>query len=102
VRFGYIICGLAPDAAHVVLAADDPPPSIKTTDWSHFPAIKRPELLIEGTGTYFLVRIPGDAKGLWRALEEMMDVSSVYREDYGGLENHRLANGGGEGAHGCH
>ena len=90
-RFGYIICALAKDAAHVVLASDDPPPpSTETTDWSLFPGIKRPKLLIEGTGTYFLLRIPGDAKGLFRALEEMMDVAGTYRDGYAGLENHRL------------
>src|SRR5436190_746211 len=70
-RFGYIVCGLAHDAAHVVLAAKDPPPSIPSTDWSQFPAMPQPNLLIEGTGTYFLLRIPGDAKGLWTALEEI-------------------------------
>ena len=63
-RNGYIICGLAPDAAHIVLAADGlPPASIATTDWSQFPMIKEPELLIDGT--YFLLRIPGNAAGLY-------------------------------------
>ena len=89
-RFGYIICGLAHDAAHVVLAATEPPPPIKTTDWSQFPAMPQPNLLIEGTGTYFLLRIPGNAKGLWTVLEEMMGVAGVYREGYAGQENHRL------------
>jgi len=59
-RFGFIICALAHDAAHIVRAAKDPPPSIETTDWSQFPAMPQPNLLIEGTGTYFLLRIPGD------------------------------------------
>ena len=89
-RYGYIICGLAHDAAHVVLAATEPPPPIKTTDWSQFPAMPQPNLLIEGTGTYFLLRIPGNAKGLWTALEAMMDVAGVHRDGYAGLENHRL------------
>ena len=89
-RYGYILCGLAADAAHVVLAANDPPPSIPTSDWSQFPVSKQPKLLIEGTGTYFLLRVPGDAKGLYRALEELMDVAGVHREGYAGLENHRL------------
>jgi hypothetical protein len=88
-RYGYIICALAHDAAHVVLASNDPPAFIETTDWSQFPAIKRPRLLIEGTGTYFLLRVPGSAKGLYRALEEMMDVAGVHRDGYVGLENHR-------------
>ena len=41
--------------------------------------------------TYFLLRIPGDSKGLYRVLEQMMDVAGVYREscDYTGLKNHR-------------
>ena len=89
-RYGYIIWGLAHDAAHVVLAAKDPPPSIKATDWSRFPAMPQPNLLIEGTGTYFLLRVPGDAKGLWTALEQIMDVAGVHREGYAGQENHRL------------
>ena len=88
-RNGYIICGLAYDAAHVVLATDGlPPASIGTTDWSLFPMIREPQLLMDGT--YFLLRIPGDAKGLWRVLEEIMDVADVYREGYAGLENHRF------------
>ena len=89
-RYGYIICALAHDAGHIVLAAKDPPPSIKTTDWSQFPVMPQPNLLIEGTGTYFLLRIPGDAKGLWTSLEAMMDVAGVHRGGYAGLENHRL------------
>ena len=90
-RNGYIICGLARDAAHIVLGAKGlPPVSIKTTDWSLFPGIKRPKLLIEGTGTYFLLRVPGDARGLWRSLEEMLDIAGVHRDGYAGLENHRL------------
>ncbi len=90
-RYGYIICGLAHDAAHIVLATDDPPPaSVETADWSQFPKIREPKLLIEGTGTYFLLRIPGHAKGLYRALEEMMDLAGVHREGYWGLDNHRL------------
>jgi hypothetical protein len=89
VRHGYIICGLAYDAAHVVLASDGlPPASIATTDWSVFPGIEDPQLVIDGS--CFLLRIPGDAKGLYRALEEMMDVASVHRDGYAGLENHRL------------
>src|SRR6185369_12414777 len=38
----------------------------------------------------FVVGIPGDAKGLWTALEEMMDVAGVHRDGYPGLENHKL------------
>ena len=89
-RYGYIICALANDAAHIVLAAKDPPPSVKEADWSQFPAMPQPNLLIEGTGTYFLLRIPGDAGGLWTVLEAMMDVAGVHRDGYAGLENHRL------------
>ena len=29
-RYGHILCALANDAAHVVLAANEPPPSIKS------------------------------------------------------------------------
>ena len=88
-RNGYIICGLAHDAAHIVLAEEGlPPTSIHTTDWSVFPGIEDPQLVVDGS--CFLVRAPGDAKGLYRALEEMMDVAGVHRDGYAGLENHRL------------
>jgi hypothetical protein len=88
-RNGYIICGLAYDAAHIVLAADGlPPQSTETTDWSQFPMIREPRLLLHGT--YFLLRIPGSAAGLYIAVERIMDVASVYREGYSGLDNHRL------------
>jgi hypothetical protein len=75
-----------------LLRARRPSPEgyVETTDCSQFPKIREPTLLIEGTGTYFLLRVPGDAKGLYRALEEMMDVAAVYREGYWGLDNHRL------------
>jgi hypothetical protein len=88
-RNGYILCGLAPDAAHLLLAADGLPPAyVVTTDWSTFPAIERPRLLLEGC--YFLLRVPGNATGLFVALEGMMDVALVHRDGYAGLENHRL------------
>ena len=87
-RNGYISCGLAFDAAHIVLAADGlPPASIETSDWSVFPEMERPQLV--NYGSHFLLRIPGNAKGLYRALEDMMDVAGVHREGYAGLENHR-------------
>lgn len=86
---GYIICALAYDAGHVVLAAEGlPPVSIGTTDWSQFPRIREQQLLTDTF--YFLLRIPGNARGLYRALEGIMDVAGVYREGYDGLENHRL------------
>ena len=48
-RYGYIICGLAFDAAHIVLAANGPPPtSIQTTDWSMIPSSKNPGLVNDG------------------------------------------------------
>ena len=88
-RNGYIICGLAYDAAHVVLATDGlPPASIGTTDWSLFPMIREPQLLMDGT--YFLLRIPGSADGLFRAVEQIMDVAGVYREGCDGSQNRRL------------
>jgi hypothetical protein len=88
-RNGHLICGLAFDAAYLVLATDGLPGAwIKTTDWSQFPITKEPMLLVGGT--YFLLRIPGDARGLYRALEEMMDVASVHRDGFVGLTNHRL------------
>jgi hypothetical protein len=88
-RNGYVICGLAYEVGYVQIAADGlPPSSVKTTDWSQFPRIKKPKLLDDGT--YFLLRIPGDAKGLWRAIEEIMDVAGVYREGDSGLANPRL------------
>jgi hypothetical protein len=89
-RNGYILCELDFDSAHVVLVAEGlPPRTIETTDWSRFPVIKKPRLLIDGTGAYFLLRIPGSAKGLYRALEELMVVAGVHRDGYAGLENHR-------------
>ena len=89
-RNGYIICALSYNEAHLVAAAEElPPASIATTDWSYFPQIKKFKPM-EGA-TYFLLRIPGNSRGLDRALEEMMDVAGVYREscDYTGLKNHR-------------
>ena len=86
---GYVICGLAYDAGHVVLAVDGlPPASIETTDWSQFPMIRLPRLLTDGT--YFLMRRPGNAAGLYRSIEQVMDVADVYREGYAGVENHKL------------
>jgi hypothetical protein len=68
--------------------AEGPPPaSVMTSDWSYFPVAMVPKLVEDAT--YFLLRIPGDAKGLYRALEEMMDVAGVYREGYVGIKNHR-------------
>ena len=65
-RFGYIICAVASDAAHVVLADNGPPPtSIRTTDWSMIPSSTNPGLVKDGN--HFTLRIPGDANGLWRA-----------------------------------
>ena len=82
------MCGLAHDAAQIVLAEDGlPPSSIQTTDWSVFPGIEDPQLVIDGT--CFMLRIPGDAKGLYRSLEEVMDVAGIYSEGYVGLKNHR-------------
>ena len=89
-RNGYIICAITYNEAHLVAAAEGlPPASITTTDWSYFPQIKKLKPM-EGA-TYFLLRIPGNSRGLYRALEEMMDVAGVYREscDYTGLKNHR-------------
>jgi hypothetical protein len=88
-RNGYIICAISYDAAHLVAAAEGlPPASITTTDWSFFPKMKEPKLLNDATN--FLLRIPGNSRGLYCALEKMLDVASVYREEYTGLKNHRL------------
>ena len=88
-RNGYIICAIAYDAAHLVAAAEGlPPASITTTDWSFFPKIEEPKLLNDATN--FLLRIPGHSRGLYCALEEMLDVAGVYREEYTGLRNHQL------------
>jgi hypothetical protein len=88
-RNGYIICEIAFDAAHLVAAAEGlPPASVTTTDWSFFPKVREPKLLNDAT--YFLLLIPGSSKGLYCALEEMLDVADVYREEYIGLKNHRL------------
>ena len=84
-RNGYIICAITYSEAHLVAAAEGlPPASVTTTDWSYFPQIKKLKPM-EGA-TYFLLRIPGNSRGLYRALEEMMDVAGVYREscDYTG------------------
>ena len=88
-RIGYIICGIAYDAAHLVAAQERlPPSSVTTTDWSFFPKTNRLKLLNDAT--YFLLRIPGNSRGLYRALEEMSDIAGVYREGFTGLRNHRL------------
>ena len=88
-RNGYVICGLAHDAAKVTLAADGlPPTSVKTTGWSQLPTVKDPKGLIDSTS--FLLRIPGNAEGLFRAVEQIMDAAGVYREGFDGFENHRL------------
>ena len=84
-RNGYIACGLNPDEARLVVVNDLPLPTIAATGWSVLPRIK--ELKLFPGGTYFLLRIPADANGLFRALEEIMDVAGVYREGYVGLEN---------------
>ena len=48
-RNGYIACGLAHDAAQIVLAEDGlPPASIQTTDWSVFLGIEDPQLVVDG------------------------------------------------------
>jgi hypothetical protein len=88
-RNGYILCAIVYNEAHLLAAIEGlPPDSIATTDWSVFPRLKeQPNFLDDAT--YFLLRIPGDSKGLYRALEEMMDVAGVYREGYEGLKNHR-------------
>lgn len=88
-RNGYIICGLAHDAAHIVLATEGlPPRSITTTDWSQLPPVNVPSP-IEGS-TLFLLRVPGSADGLFRSAEQIMDAAGVYREGADGSHNHRL------------
>ena len=88
-RNGYITCKLAYDVAHIVKAADGlPPTSIKATDWSQLPKVEEPRPIVDSTS--FLLRIPGSAEGLFRAVEQIMDAAGVYREGYDGLENHRL------------
>ena len=89
-RNGYIICAITYNEAYLMAAAEGlPPASVKTTDWSFFP--RMPTHRLTDDATYFLLRIPGNSKGLYRVLEEMMDVAGVYREscDYTGLKNHR-------------
>ena len=72
-----------------VLHESLPPASVTTTDWSVYPLMRALKLIDDAT--YFLLRITGNSKGLYRALEEMMDVAGVYGEryDYTGLKNHR-------------
>jgi hypothetical protein len=89
-RNGHIICAITYSEAHLVAATEGlPPTSVTTADWSYFPQIKKLKPM-QGA-TYFLLRIPGNSHGLYRALEEMMDIAGVYREsfDYTGLKNHR-------------
>jgi hypothetical protein len=84
-RNGYVICGLSHGSGYVQRAADGlPPPSVKTTDWSLPPSIN------ERYDFHFLLRVPGDASGLYRAVEEVLDAAGVYREGCDGLTNHRL------------
>lgn len=82
---GYIVCGASPDEARIVLAAELPPPVNGTTEWS-IVSVKA----TLGNATYFLLRVPGTAKGLYAAVEEIMDVVGIYRDGFTGLENHRL------------
>jgi hypothetical protein len=86
-RSGYIVCGLDPDEARLVVVNDLPPALINATDWSVLPQSN--DLKFFPGGTYFLLSIPADANGLFLALEEIMDVVGAYREGYVGLENHR-------------
>jgi hypothetical protein len=88
-RQGYIVCRLGCTVGNIQRVADGlPPASIKTTDWSLFPDAKKSERLEEATS--FLLRIPGDAKGLFRAVEEIMTAAGVYGDGYVGQENRRL------------
>jgi len=87
-RHGYLLCGLAADEGYVALIGKGlPPASLRAADWSSFPLIEKPQALTQGI--YFLLRVPGNAAGLYRALERAMDVSGIYRDGYEGLENHR-------------
>ena len=62
----------AGEGGFLTLAANGlPPSSVKTTDWSLLPGIKYPD------GNNFLLRVPGDANGLYRAVEEVLDTAGV-------------------------
>ena len=83
-RQGYIVCRLACYGGHIQRVANGlPSDSVKTTDWS----------FIGGDldeATRFLLRIPGDAKGLFRVVEEIMDVAGNYGDGYAGQETRLL------------
>jgi hypothetical protein len=88
-RQGYIVCRLACDVGYIGRATDGlPPATVETTDWSFFPIAKGPKRFDEIT--HFLLRIPGDASGLFRVVEEIMDVAGVYGDGYPGQENRRM------------
>jgi hypothetical protein len=75
---GYVVCELSHDEARVVLVTELPPPLSGTTEWS------------PTGGSRYPLRIPGNARGLFGSLEEIMDAVGVYRDGYTGLDNHRL------------
>jgi hypothetical protein len=83
-RQGYIVCRLACDGGYIQRVADGLPPDyVETTDWS----------FIGGDldeAIRFLLWVPGDASGLFRVVEEIMDVAGVYGDGYTGQENRRL------------
>lgn len=71
-RQGYIVCRLACEGGYIQRVADGlPSDSVETTDWSFIGGD------LDET-TRFLLRIPGDAKGLFRVVEEIMAAAGIY------------------------